>query len=50
MKSLPLLLAGVLLSATAAQAQAPKKAELLNASYDVARERFTQVNPAFQAL
>ena len=49
MKSLHLLFAGVLLAATAAQAQAPKKVELLNASYDVARELFTQVNPAFQA-
>jgi sulfate transport system substrate-binding protein len=48
-KSLHLLLAGVLLAATAAQAQAPKKAELLNASYDVARELFTEINPAFQA-
>ena len=49
MKSLHLVFAGVMLAATVAQAQAPKKVELLNASYDVARELFTEVNPAFQA-
>ena len=40
MKSLNLLLASVLLAGSAAQAADPKKAELLNASYDVARELF----------
>ena len=49
MKSLTLLLAGALLVASAAQAADQKKVELLNASYDVARELFTQINPAFQA-
>ena len=49
MKSLQVLFAGVLLVAGAAQAADQKKVELLNASYDVARELFTQVNPAFQA-
>lgn len=50
MKRLHLLLAGVLLAAAgAAQAQAPGKVELLNASYDVARELFTQINPAFES-
>jgi sulfate/thiosulfate transport system substrate-binding protein len=45
-----LLIAAVLLAATTvASAQSAKKVELLNASYDVARELFTQVNPAFQA-
>jgi sulfate transport system substrate-binding protein len=48
-KSLQLLLASALLVAGAAQAADQKKAELLNASYDVARELFTQINPAFQA-
>ncbi len=50
MKSLQVLFASVLLVAGAAQAADQKKVELLNASYDVARELFTQVNPAFQAL
>jgi sulfate transport system substrate-binding protein len=48
-KTLKLLMASVLLAATAAAAEAAKKVELLNASYDVARELFTEVNPAFQA-
>ncbi|MEJ1961191.1 MAG: sulfate ABC transporter substrate-binding protein [Gammaproteobacteria bacterium] len=43
------MLAAGLLAGTLAHAAEPKKAELLNASYDVARELFTQVNPAFQA-
>ncbi len=49
MKSLKLWLASVVLVASGAQAADQKKVELLNASYDVARELFTQVNPAFQA-
>ena len=49
MKSLKLLLVSALLVASAAQAADQKKVELLNASYDVARELFTQINPAFQA-
>jgi sulfate transport system substrate-binding protein len=48
-KSIQSLLATVLLTATAVHAADAKKVELLNASYDVARELFTQVNPAFQA-
>ncbi len=46
-----LLVASVLLAATAvtSAAEPAKKVELLNASYDVARELFTQVNPAFAA-
>src|SRR5688572_5677781 len=42
-------MASVLIAATAAAAEAAKKVELLNASYDVSRELFTEVNPAFQA-
>ncbi len=49
MKSLKLWLASVVLVASGAHAADQKKVELLNASYDVARELFTQVNPAFQA-
>jgi sulfate/thiosulfate transport system substrate-binding protein len=48
-KTLKLLMASVLIAATAAAAEAAKKVELLNASYDVSRELFTEVNPAFQA-
>jgi sulfate transport system substrate-binding protein len=48
-KSLQLLFASALLVAGVAQAADQKKIELLNASYDVARELFTQINPAFQA-
>jgi sulfate/thiosulfate transport system substrate-binding protein len=45
-----LLIAAVLFATTTvASAQSAKKVELLNASYDVARELFTQLNPAFQA-
>jgi sulfate transport system substrate-binding protein len=40
--------AGLLLGWMAAAAAADKT-ELLNASYDVSRELFTQINPAFQA-
>ncbi len=49
MKLFKTMLAAGLLAGTLAHAAEPKKAELLNASYDVARELFTQVNPAFQA-
>jgi sulfate transport system substrate-binding protein len=53
-KRIPLLVAGVLIAVTTAASavaadKAGKKVELLNASYDVARELFTQVNPAFAA-
>jgi sulfate/thiosulfate transport system substrate-binding protein len=34
---------------TAATSQGAEKVELLNASYDVSRELFTRINPAFQA-
>jgi sulfate transport system substrate-binding protein len=40
------LLAACVVSAASAE---PKSVEILNASYDVAREVFTQINPAFQA-
>src|SRR5688572_28985246 len=43
------LLAAVLLLASAGSGFAQEKAELLNASYDVSRELFVQINPAFQA-
>src|SRR3954468_1292864 len=50
MKRIQMMLAAALLAVSAvASAADGKKAELLNASYDVARELFTQVNPAFQA-
>ena len=50
MKTIQILAASVLLAAsTFVQAGDAKKVELLNASYDVARELFVQVNPAFQA-
>ncbi len=44
-----MLLAVVLSLAAAATASAADKVELLNVSYDVSRELFTQINPAFQA-
>jgi sulfate transport system substrate-binding protein len=50
MKRIQMMLATALLTVSAvASAADGKKVELLNASYDVARELFTQVNPAFQA-
>jgi sulfate/thiosulfate transport system substrate-binding protein len=50
MRKLQTVVAAVLLTCSAiASAADAKKAELLNASYDIARELFTQVNPAFQA-
>jgi sulfate transport system substrate-binding protein len=54
MKTIQMTLATALLTVSAlvstlASAADDKKVELLNASYDVARELFTQVNPAFQA-
>lgn len=49
MKRLRVLIAAAVLATGAAHAESPKKQELLNASYDVARELFTQINPAFQA-
>jgi sulfate transport system substrate-binding protein len=47
-RTVNLLAALLLLAANAASAEG-EKVELLNASYDVARELFVQVNPAFQA-
>jgi sulfate transport system substrate-binding protein len=43
------LLAALLLVVSGAAAAEGEKVELLNASYDVARELFGQINPAFQA-
>jgi len=43
------LLAAVLLGAAGPAFAADEKVELLNASYDVSRELFAQINPAFQA-
>jgi sulfate/thiosulfate transport system substrate-binding protein len=48
-KPLKPLLTSLLLAAFAASAQGAKELELLNASYDVSRELFTELNPAFQA-
>lgn len=39
--------AALLLAAPAAHAQAPAVGEILNVSYDIARELFQQINPAF---
>src|SRR6186713_1929534 len=43
------LLAGAVSTAAVHKAAAADKVELLNASYDVSRELFAQLNPAFQA-
>ena len=49
-KILTTLAASALLAVSAVAAAADgKKVEILNASYDVARELFTQLNPVFQA-
>lgn len=49
MKSFKLLLAVAFLATGAAHADTAKNVELLNVSYDVSRELFTQINPVFQA-
>lgn len=41
--------AALLAMAATANLQAADKVELLNASYDVSRELFVKINPAFQA-
>jgi sulfate transport system substrate-binding protein len=48
-KKLQRLWAVVLLALAAPHLQAAEKVELLNASYDVSRELFAKINPAFQA-
>lgn len=48
MNSLQRLAATILITTAAMTAQAADRTELLNASYDVSRELFVKINPAFQ--
>lgn len=49
MKRLQRLAAAALLAIAASNSYAADKVELLNASYDVSRELFTKINPAFES-